>query len=290
MTATSDPLTTVAWSPLSRDLLVASEFEVQLWDSQTGRSIGTVLSQGSEKQGLITAIFDSAGQILVIDHYLLHTMGVKAGMPIFKFPSSILNARFGSHSKLLATSSLEGTKVWDLDDGVRLIVQLPDKLPADSLALSPNGRYLVTSTKDATNIWSLPLDKRLLRSYEIRDSGHGGAVEAMAFSPDGRSLALAGSDGTTGIYAISVRLAQAIAVLRGHVGAVRSVAFSPDGKLIATASDDTTVRLWNLAWRPPGTNLDWKALLKYLRAETKACLTDEQRSRLLSENPKEAYE
>ena len=122
----------------------------------------------------------------------------------------------------------------------------------------------------------------------VRFSSRSGPVEAMAFSSDGRLLALGSSDGTTIIYDILSE--QVMAVLPGHGGAVRSVAFSPDNKLLATASDDRTVRLWSLGWRPPRPDLDWKSLLKYLRGETKTCLSAEQRSRLLSETSKEAYE
>ncbi|HEX3554599.1 MAG TPA: hypothetical protein VIA62_15360 [Thermoanaerobaculia bacterium] len=278
----SDPFKTVVWSPLSKDLLVASDFGVQLWNPRTGRSIGTALSEDSEKQRVITTAFNPDGQILVVDHSALHILGAKAAMQIVQFPNPILNARFGWSGKLLATSSPDRIRVWNLDGGARLSVRLSE--PADSLAISPDGRYLVTATKDATNLWRLPQGTLL-------NSDHSGTVEAIEFSPDGRLLALAGPDGTTRVYNTlgSDFLARAIAVLQGHAGAVRSVAFSPDGKLLATASDDKTVRLWNLPARPaPGSYLDWKGLLDYIREGTKVCLTAEQRSRLLSEKPEEA--
>lgn len=69
-------------------------------------------------------------------------------------------------------------------------------------------------------------------------------VRALAFSPDGKLLA-------SGSYDPIVRLWRAsdgmlLKELSGHTAWVRALAFSPNGELLATASDDNTVRLWNI--------------------------------------------
>jgi WD40 repeat protein len=81
--------------------------------------------------------------------------------------------------------------------------------------------------------------------------GHDSPVRALAFAPDGRTLASAG-----GVYFRSgeVRLwdvaqGKELSRLPGYTEAVQAVTFSPDGRLLATATTDGGLRVWALT--PP---------------------------------------
>jgi WD40 repeat protein/serine/threonine protein kinase/Flp pilus assembly protein TadD len=74
-------------------------------------------------------------------------------------------------------------------------------------------------------------------------------IRCVAFSPDGRTLAVADGSSRVGLW--DATSGQQRAVLEGHTAGVRTLAFSPDGRLLATGAEggDRTVRVWDLGTR-----------------------------------------
>jgi len=79
-------------------------------------------------------------------------------------------------------------------------------------------------------------------------SGPGGTVHSVAFSPDGRTMAVGSADGKVWLWNVTnpahpVQIGQP---LSPPGGAVETVAFSPDGRVLAAGDDNATIWLWNV--------------------------------------------
>jgi len=144
----------------------------------------------------------------------------------------------------------DGTvRVWDIETGEQLHVLRSPARPVCAVAVSPDGRTIVSGGDRTAQIWDADTGA-LLHLLE----GHTGLVVAVAITPDGRQIVTGGDD----VRVWDAETGQLEHVLPGHTGAVRAVAVSPYGREIVTGDHhclqgwDTTTgaRLWAL--RHPG--------------------------------------
>ncbi len=111
-----------------------------------------------------------------------------------------------------------------------------------SIALSPDGQTLASSSQDSTiKLWNLNTGRLLQTLFEDDDLG---STWSVAISPDGQTLASGSSDQTIKLW--NLQTGELRRTLSGHTDTVRSVAISPDGQTLASGSGDQTIKLWNL--------------------------------------------
>jgi WD40 repeat protein/class 3 adenylate cyclase len=107
------------------------------------------------------------------------------------------------------------------------------------MAISPDGKYLVTSSKDKTaRLWDFATGETI-RIF----SEHTDIVSGIAFSSDGKYVVTGSYDHTARLW--DVATGQTLQVFTGQI-AIEFIAISPDGRNIVTTSHGE-VRVWDVA-------------------------------------------
>jgi WD40 repeat protein len=128
-----------------------------------------------------------------------------------------------------------GVQLWDAKTGARRTTIATDKIIL-SLAASPAGDLLAIGRNKVQLLE--PLTGKLVADLPM----HVFPVTALAFSPDGRYLAV----GTSGaIHLWDVEKRSLLRTTRGFERIIQTLAFSPDGRLLAGGTVDGQVWVWD---------------------------------------------
>jgi len=113
------------------------------------------------------------------------------------------------------------------------------------ICFNASGEFLAVSDLVTDGIVLFKFDSGKVVDHLIAPPDQIGAPIAMAWSSDGRLLAVSRNDGVILIWNVPKR--KLVSVLNGHSDAVTMMEFSHQGYLLATFSWDGVARLWNAA-------------------------------------------
>ncbi len=247
----------VAFSPDGKTLATGSH-EIKLWDIASGtcqtlesprpRRDSTVLAFSPDGHRLAVG-GENADRIKIVDvktrEIELEFPGLDRVKKSLAFSPDGNTLAVGEHT---FAGILRDPKLilWNLASGKQRHLECP-KSGVSSFAFSPNGNYLAAAGNlgQIVALWDL----RSGSSEPVAEfKGHAGTVRTVGFSPDGRTLASGGHDGTIKLWPIEGN--PPVSTFRGRPGERHSVAFSPDGRTlasVASGSADNSVILWDVA-------------------------------------------
>ena len=257
-TNTPGGISSIAFSPDGKTIAVANrkEYNIKLWDVASKRKICNFISKDLPATNII---FNLDGTILAsgdkYGHLKLWDVNTKQEICTFcEFNSTFISLVFAyeGQNQILLSSGYKISKYRDLNKSYNYNIQdfyyqyvtsfNSHSNSIDSIAISPDGKILASSSHDNTiKLWDISSGK------ELRNINTKNSIYTIAFSPDG--LTIASGDAKNNIYLWDVNSGEKIRILEGHTGrfaGVNSISFSPDGKILASAGGDKTVKLWNL--------------------------------------------
>ena len=208
---------------------------------QTG---GEVTGLAFSRDGRTLAAVTQNGMATVWD---VKSRSLRRG-PFRVDPTTAVGVSISADGTMLATAGENGAELWDVATGTS-IGHMGDYTALGDIAFSPTGP-LVAFVRDGylaggggdVEVWDSARRSRITKILVDDVSVFGWAI---AFSPDGRTVATGGLD--TLVHLWDVRSGTLVRELKQNVGsAVLSLEFSPDGSILAMSGGEAFASLWDV--------------------------------------------
>jgi WD40 repeat protein len=244
----------------TRIVTASDDGTARILDASSGKVTG-VLTPPGNGYAVSSAAFSPDGTLIVTTYAngIARIWDARTGKPLHTLTAEqgfvLLDASFSPNGKFVVTTSASGrARIYNAHTGAQVQV-LSDRYVLESAAFSPDSKYVVTADGGGTaRIWSVSTGKQAAKlaapTYKYGRSTVYTTAFGAAFSPDGKRVVTAGSDGVARTW--DVATGQLIRKLgTPHTGSLQAAAYSPDGRSVVTASASGLVRVWNAATGRP---------------------------------------
>lgn len=249
---TGDGIESLDFSPDGKVIVSAGTGPlIQFRDTITGnvlRTINTNERTLNTYHELVSSVrFSPDGKILAaaeVENNKIALWRVESGNSVLELDTGFANSaycvRFSPDGKTLAAGTDHGVQLWDASSG-RKLLQVEEHDRIHRVEFSPDGKALACASGYVLIIVEVGTGKRLL----YLDLSSQGGISSLAFSPHGKTVVIAESEGSM-IRIVDSATGKAIRSLQDHKRELTCVAVSPDRKTLASGAHDATVLLWDM--------------------------------------------
>ncbi|KAI0411466.1 WD40-repeat-containing domain protein [Xylaria grammica] len=228
----------VAFSPNSQTLVSGSEDgTVRLWDAATGELQKTIESR---MERVYAVAFSPDNKTLAVGGRMLIDYG----------PVSLWDVATGAHIHSLEQNSRAITAVAFSPDGGMLASASDDRAVRLWAITSTTSEFYRKPVGGLKEVHTAPAVSPV-RTFK----GHTGGIVAVAFSPNGKTLASASNDGTVRIWDITPAWPSRDRP-KERSDPVIAVALSPNGKSLVSLLESGLLELWDLATTQPNCTVE----------------------------------
>ncbi|MBZ0231920.1 MAG: protein kinase [Deltaproteobacteria bacterium] len=242
----------------ARHLAVSDGRAITLWDPG-GALLHTFEGHGDE---ILRVSFSRDGELLLSasadGSARLWDVDARAPLAVFSHGGRIVNALVdASRSYVVTTSETGAARVWSLD-GTMLSAFGDRRAKLTATSLDAEGRRAVMAdAAGSACVYAIP-SGALVQCFQ----GHGKAITAVHFGPDGRTIVTASLDGTVRVWNAEARAYASALELPARAD---RLAVTPDGATLVTSDHTGTIRGWERAtgrerWRVAGDGGDVSSL------------------------------
>ena len=224
--------------------------EVQFWDARAGKMTRSVTLTGDTVLGAALAPDASTVAVGCADN-TVRVLDAKSGKELHKIGNHedwVLGAVYGADSKRIVSVSRDrAAKLTDVSTGAFLenVNRLKSELNAvarhpskDIVVIGGEDRIPYVYLMDRPKNMKIADDTTLIRQLERQN----GSIASLAWSPDGKYIAVAGAAPEVTVY--DAESGSRVAELKGHTAGIYALAWSPDSKTVASGGFDGQVRLY----------------------------------------------